>query len=610
MVIHKKIACEALSNCHMPDISCFVLLNDSQERDTINIWRASTGCVYIHVDDFIFTHGLEDVCNRAALVVAAALKAVGFVVEFTPTYKLQKVVGLAVGADGDPTLTVPLIKVGDLDRALEILSEAEFVLPALVRTVVAVYCWYGLMWRACFSAVGPLHQWIARHIEQGPIVPWAGVRSAFRRMRALLPFIHASLDRKLAPLLLAQDAAGGSSGAAQGPNGSFSLTAGFPCLLDISKIFHLLQLRCRSSASFGRVLQKAGEQAFEMGLGDFVSRTPIPFHVFLTRWFQIGAGRWRRLDHINLGETRTAVLWGAICSRITRWRHTAFLCVGDNMAANGCLTGGRSPDPSMNHQCFKRAAVEALYDRRFLYPWCPSALQPGDWGTRDGLDETILATAAGRVLALFPGCLVILLWFSSFGGHTLRLEERLATALKKCTARTVKVENSGNSSYSLLAAGGRARVSHIVDGGRVRLSIFVLGFFGKEWWAPHPNNQGWSRFDLGCWLSRVLIQGNAVQMWVVVYCLDGSEPLPTEGGPPWVPAVRLKFSNLYTFCAKVSGGVPRVADRAQSSLNGFARQAGYVAVATPALSDGWSPGDSICGSRSAGLLCAPTQRPW
>ena len=154
MVIYKCICASALANCHRLAISAFVILNASSERDRISVWRASQGTVYIHVDDFVFSHSLEDVCNSAAGVVAAALIAVGFVVEFTPTYRVQKVVGLAVGEEGAPFLTVPLLRLGDLDRACELLAEAEFILPAMARTVVAVYVWFGLMWRPCFNLLG------------------------------------------------------------------------------------------------------------------------------------------------------------------------------------------------------------------------------------------------------------------------------------------------------------------------------------------------------------------------------------------------------------------------------------------------------------------------
>ena len=194
------------------------------------------GALYIHVDDFVFCHENEDVRNRAAAVVGAALTKVGFVVEYTPSYKIFKVVGLEVSRVGGPTLDIPLKKLGDLDRALELFKEMPLISPGLVRVVASIFSWYALMWRGAFSAFGPIFQWIQRFETSKAAVPWDGVRIAFRRMRAFLPFIYADLGRKLAPFLLAQDAAGPSPLGVQGPTGSFSLAVGFPNLEDLSKM--------------------------------------------------------------------------------------------------------------------------------------------------------------------------------------------------------------------------------------------------------------------------------------------------------------------------------------------------------------------------------------
>ena len=117
------------------------------------------------------------------------------------------------------------------------------------------------MWRGASFAFGTIFQWIQRFETSKAAVPWDGVRTAFRRMRAFLPFIYADLGRKLAPFLLAQDAAGPSHLGVQGPTGSFSLAVGFPNLDDLSKIFHSVQLRSRNSTSYSSVLKTALELA-------------------------------------------------------------------------------------------------------------------------------------------------------------------------------------------------------------------------------------------------------------------------------------------------------------------------------------------------------------
>ncbi len=344
MVIHLKVVTESLANCLRLEISRFVVLNSSVERESISPWLASQGVVYIHVDDFAFGHSNEDLANLAAITVNGSLRALGFVVDYTPTYRVRKVVGLAVPTDGSPILDVPLIRLGDLDRALEILEDAPVILPAMLRTVVCVYTWFGLMWRMSYSAIGPIFQWLQRHEGRDPVVPWDGVRRAIRRMRACLPFIFAALDRQLAPVALAQDAAGGSSSGAQGPTGSFSLAFGFPQLCDLSQVFYLCQLRNRNSISYSKVLEQVTASEFP-GENDMVARTSVPYRLFEKRWFQVLAGKWHRSDHINCGETRAAILWDSILGLVSRWRGSQFLDLGDNQAANGCLIGGRSPSP-------------------------------------------------------------------------------------------------------------------------------------------------------------------------------------------------------------------------------------------------------------------------
>jgi hypothetical protein len=357
------------------------------------------------------------------------------------------------------------------------------------------------------------------------------------------------------------------------------------------------------------VLQEAGATATDGGLGDFVSRTPIPFHVFLDRWYQVGAGRWHRPDDITLGETRTAVIWGPVTSRIPRWRHTTFMCVGDNMGANGCLTGGRSPEPPLNRQCYKKASIEALYDRRFLYPWSPSALQPGDWGTRDGLEATIAATAAGIVLPLFPGCSVIILWFSSFGGHSRELEERCQLQVKKCSVRFVRAENSGNNSYALLAAGGRARLSHVVDGGRVKIAFGVVALLGDGWWSPDPDTQTWRPFDLMSWLVRTLLCNHQAEGWVCVYsCSNPSSTLAAGEGLPMKISTGLKVLDVFKSVTKTVTADTRVRSRAHRLLNSAVSHAGFSFDSMSPPPQLFTPGDLVGNSRSAGVLRAPVER--
>lgn len=127
--------------------------------------------LYIHVDDFAFGHENEDVANCAAMVVMATLKRIGFLIELTPTYKITKIVGLAPGGFGVATFDIPLVRAGDIDRALEHLESAPLIAPEFLQTVVSIYCWFALMWRPAFSAVGNTFQWLERNRGGTPLRP-------------------------------------------------------------------------------------------------------------------------------------------------------------------------------------------------------------------------------------------------------------------------------------------------------------------------------------------------------------------------------------------------------------------------------------------------------
>lgn len=224
-------------------------------------------------------------------------------------------------------------------------------------------------------------------------------------MRACLPFMGAYMGRKLCPVMFAQDAAGGGPCTPQGPNGSFSLVCGLPKIGDLCTCFHLIQIKRRTSGSFQKVLAAATSAAEAAGTGDFIPRTALPFSIFAALWFQLCAGRWGRLDHINLGEGRAALRIHHLVAKIPYFRGLFGLDVGDHQAANGALERCRSPIFQMSRLCFQKDAFEAIYDFRLRHPWAPSAAQPEDWGTRDGLDATIAATRRGEAPVVF-------LWFS------------------------------------------------------------------------------------------------------------------------------------------------------------------------------------------------------
>ena len=118
---------------------------------------------------------------------------------------------------------------------------------------------------------------------------------------------------------------------------------------------------------------------------------------------------WRYPTHINPRETRAIVLSNEIVPKILAFRGCEFLDLGDNRAADGSYNHGRSPKCHMNRPLIRRAAYEAVSDTRGRSVWGPSAVQPGDWGTREGLRPTMSAALSGLPLPLFPSSPVIVL---------------------------------------------------------------------------------------------------------------------------------------------------------------------------------------------------------
>lgn len=102
-------------------------------------------------------------------------------------------------------------------------------------------------------------------------------------------------------------------------------------------------------------------------------------------------------------------MWVEIIGSV--YHRVEFPDLGDNKTANGALRKGRTPRYGVNRVCQRRAAHEAVLDVRGPVLWGPSALQPGDWGTREGLLPTSRAFRQGKILRLNLRAPVFLMCF-------------------------------------------------------------------------------------------------------------------------------------------------------------------------------------------------------
>ena len=159
------------------------------------------------------------------------------------------------------------------------------------------------------------------------------------------------------------------------------------------------ELRKRSSAP---MLASLASLADIPGGPQLVPRTLLPRTLFqVTPWVQIMAGRWRWLDHVNLGEGRTINLWLELLANVRECRGSGLLDASDSQVATGADTRGRSSRWPINRICQRRTALEAVSDLRRRDLWTSSLFQPGDAGTREGLEEAMVVSRSGVLLPLW-----------------------------------------------------------------------------------------------------------------------------------------------------------------------------------------------------------------
>ena len=116
----------------------------------------------------------------------------------------------------------------------------------------------------------------------------------------------------------------------------------------------------------------------------------------------------------------------------------------------------------------------ALFDVLQRPTWGPSAKQPGDWGTRDGLDASLQAAAAGRPILLNLRCPTLVVAFAPSKSIFYELPTLLAPALSKCAVRLIFLDHARVSNFSLSTEGGRTRWNELCDEGCIDFFVWVL----------------------------------------------------------------------------------------------------------------------------------------
>ena len=155
-------------------------------------------------------------------------------------------------------------------------------------------------------------------------------------MRNLLPFIYVDLSRSVAPVVLAQDAAGAEAGATplRGLRfGVWCLVLAAPPQVEIDEVWASIEAVGRKS----RLPPVRGAMADSAELATVATlpriyRTVVPTRWTTTKttWLRVFARRWKHALDICHGELKAAVHWGRLLARTALLRGLDFLGLGDN----------------------------------------------------------------------------------------------------------------------------------------------------------------------------------------------------------------------------------------------------------------------------------------
>ena len=153
----------------------------------------------------------DGLAERIAECVKSVLEEAGFPVTYVRPADLKRYIGLEPIAKGAGWKPIPERR-GALDCALEQLGWATHAPTAHVQQLLAIYIYFGLLWRPSISAPHCVYKWI--EADDGccrePRRLWPSVYFELDLMRAYLGFLQCDLGWTASPIVLIKDAAGAS----------------------------------------------------------------------------------------------------------------------------------------------------------------------------------------------------------------------------------------------------------------------------------------------------------------------------------------------------------------------------------------------------------------
>ena len=100
------------------------------------------------------------------------------------------------------------------------------------------------------------------------------------------------------------------------------------------------------------------------------------------RWHIMDHGKWRHLDHINLGEGRAVVRLARRLATDVRFHRRTIMSLEDNSSVAGSFGKGRSPSRPLNFLVRQFCASALVLGGRWLLPWVETLRQPADSASR------------------------------------------------------------------------------------------------------------------------------------------------------------------------------------------------------------------------------------
>lgn len=201
----------------------------------------------------------------------------------------------------------------------------------------------------------------------------------------ILPMLRLDLARQTAPVVLCQDASVLAPGC---PTGAYCVGVGDPSFSSICAVAR----RCEANGP-AYVLDVAQRAPLHIvasaALVPTLERTILPRAWFEepNPWQLLLARRWRFPEHMNVGETRAAVLLQSAISKVRALQHHVVLDASDNLVTVGVLSRGRSAPHNLNLLCRRRAALEGATADILVSHTCVSTdYQLVDSGTHPGAD--------------------------------------------------------------------------------------------------------------------------------------------------------------------------------------------------------------------------------